>query len=169
MDLSEDLRMTNKPSGCLGLILKLIGASPKDGDQKKEIFPYEAVNLMTKTERHFFDTLWKTASAQFHIFTKMKLIEIIRVIPKSENYMSFKGKIQQSHVDFVLCDKDTLRTVVIIELDDKSHESEKARKRDEFKNKALEAANIPLVRIEASRSYEPAMVIKKISDAINAE
>ena len=41
------------------------------------------------------------------------------------------------HLDFVLADPESLAVVLVIELDDKSHWSAEARKRDLFKDSPL--------------------------------
>ena len=50
-------------------------------------------------------------------------------------------------LDFVLCD-NTSNPICAIELDDKSHLRESAKTRDMKKDKALNAAGIPIVRIK---------------------
>lgn len=73
------------------------------------------------------------------------------------------NRIDRKHVDFVLCDRQTLAVVAIIELDDSSHKRSRAKRGDETKNKALAAAGIPMVRIAAKRGYTPADVREQIS------
>ena len=58
------------------------------------------------------------------------------------------------HVDFVLADVGTLEAVLVIELDDKSHSGTNARKRDQFKDAALAAARVPILRVRAAEKYE---------------
>jgi hypothetical protein len=41
-----------------------------------------------------------------------------------------------------------------IELDDKSHDSEKARKNDEFKDSLYKRLNFPLRRVKAAQYYK---------------
>jgi Protein of unknown function (DUF2726) len=50
--------------------------------------------------------------------------------------------------DFVVCRPD-YSVVAVIELDDRSHRSEKAQERDQRKTRAIEAAGLRLVRIPA--------------------
>ena len=60
--------------------------------------------------------------------------------------MKYFHKIAQKHVDFVICDQN-LYVLFAIELDDSSHETKDAKKRDRLKDKAFAAAGIPLKRI----------------------
>jgi very-short-patch-repair endonuclease len=66
-------------------------------------------------------------------------------------------------VDFAICDFRTLQVIGIIELDDSSHKSAARKRRDEFKDKALAAAGVPIVRIPAQRGYSPAEVREQVS------
>ena len=56
-------------------------------------------------------------------------------------------------MDFVICNREDSSIVACIELDDSSHNSKSARKRDGEKNRALTDANIALFRVKTSRDY----------------
>ena len=63
------------------------------------------------------------------------------------------NKISQKHLDFVLLDPQTLIPVMAVELDDSSHKSSAAKKRDDVKDKALRDAGLKLVRIPSKHAY----------------
>lgn len=89
-----------------------------------------------------------TDSLNLTIFTKVRLADIITIkkgVSKSEWQSAF-NRIQSKHFDFVIVQSQTLDVVCVIELDDKSHDREKAVKNDTFKNKTLETVKIPLIR-----------------------
>ena len=67
-------------------------------------------------------------------------------VTDQKQYMKYFHKIAQKHVDFVICDKD-LYVLFAIELDDSTHETKDAKKRDQLKDKAFAAAGIRLKRI----------------------
>ena len=87
------------------------------------------------------------------------MIEVTPGVARSE-YLSAKNRVGAKHVDFVLCTKDELRVVAALELDDTSHATERARTRDDFVDKALAAAGIPVYRFAAKRSY-PMLEIRR--------
>ena len=68
--------------------------------------------------------------------------------------MKYFRQIAQKHIDFVICDRE-LRVLFAVELDDSSHDTEEAKIRDLFKDRAFKAARIPLRRI---RDYDEASV-----------
>ncbi|MEM1098698.1 MAG: DUF2726 domain-containing protein [Planctomycetota bacterium] len=45
--------------------------------------------------------------------------------------------------------------MLVIELDDASHDRESAQARDAVKDRALDAAGLPPLRVPARRSYDP--------------
>ena len=51
-----------------------------------------------------------------------------------------------------------------IELDDKTHRGKERQERDQFLDKSLEAANVPLLRIKAKDAYS----IKEISGSLDS-
>jgi Protein of unknown function (DUF2726) len=60
--------------------------------------------------------------------------------------------INQKSVDFVICDKE-FRTVVAIELDDKTHERPDRIERDEIVEGLFKEAGIRLVRIRSQSPF----------------
>ncbi|AHF07016.1 topoisomerase [Desulfitobacterium metallireducens DSM 15288] len=70
-----------------------------------------------------------------------------------KDYMKYFGKIAQKHVDFLLCDPDSMEPLCGIELDDISHTNKKAYKRDIFVEKVYNDANLELIRISSKSGY----------------
>jgi hypothetical protein len=71
----------------------------------------------------------------------------------SSNFRTYTNKIDRKHVDFLLCDPKTVRPILGIELDDKSHQRSDRRERDEFVENVFKAARLPLARIPVKQSY----------------
>jgi predicted RNA-binding Zn-ribbon protein involved in translation (DUF1610 family) len=76
---------------------------------------------------------------------------------------SYTNKIDRKHVDFLLCDPKTLKPILGIELDDKSHQRADRQERDDFVNHVFEAANLPLVHVSVQRGYSQSELKSKIS------
>jgi very-short-patch-repair endonuclease len=79
------------------------------------------------------------------------------------------GKILAKHVDFVLCDPESLAPLLAIELDDASHDRPERKERDEFVDHAFESAGLPLLRIRNGSSYDPAALRQLIDDSLGGE
>lgn len=133
----------------LGLLVVVVS-------KKTSEHPYDPIDLLlTPPERKFFIVLHKAVAPELHVFAKVRLADIIqtkRGLPKNIWRRAF-NRICNKHVDFVACHPETFKVLVVIELDDSSHDSAKARKTDNFKDAALAAASIPILRVPTQRAY----------------
>lgn len=109
--------------------------------------PYIRKKILTNTELQFYKILSQHCYPNnIIICPKVRLEDIIEVNVK-ENNMKYRGYIKSRHVDFVLCNSD-MNVLCAIELDDNSHNTDKAKRIDELKNNIFNAANLPLFRIK---------------------
>lgn len=113
-------------------------------------YPYEAKPLLTKREYHFYLMLRRETDARgLLILPKVGVKDLLQVTSEKQ-YMKYFRMIAQKHVDFVICDQ-SLHVLFALELDDSSHDTDNAKKRDHFKDMAFKAARLPLKRI---RDYD---------------
>ena len=116
-------------------------------------YPYKQKYLLTKTEYKFYKILKeKCDSKNILIFPKVRLEDFIDITSK-QNKQKYRNYIKSRHIDFLLCNKN-LNIIAAIELDDNSHNTQKAIKIDEFKNKLFQKIGIPLNRIKVASDYE---------------
>jgi len=114
--------------------------------RKKNYYPYAARHLLTKREYRFYLLLREVADEYHYIICPKVGVKDLLSVTVQKQYMKYFHKIAQKHVDFVICDKD-LYVLFAIELDDSTHETKDAKKRDHLKDKAFAAAGIRLKRI----------------------
>ena len=86
------------------------------------------------------------------ICPKVSLADIFFVIRPNDN-MGAHNRINRKHVDFLLCHPKTMKPQFAIELDDNSHQRSDREERDDFVNSVFKAANLPLLHILASNTY----------------
>jgi len=130
-------------------------------------------SLLTRGEAPFYAALREAVGARFAIMTKVRLEDVL-VVPQMERgdenarskRWSARNYVKSRHLDFLLCDPATLRPLLAIELDDASHQSEKARLGDDVKNKALQSAGLPLLRVRASGRYSVEEVRGRVGEAM---
>lgn len=148
--------------GCLGRLLQLLsgggGGGGASGDGADKPWPYRRREyLLSRAEFSFFRVLQGVAGemsgGEWVVCPKVNLNDLLLLEKGTENRMSWLNKINRKHADFVLCDVQTMRPVMVVELDDASHGSAKARERDAAKDRALAAAGLPIVRVRAQRGY----------------
>ena len=122
-------------------------------------------DFMTSAEASFFHVLQRVSSNWAMIFPKVRLVDLVYA-PKQEQQFVAWQKINRKHVDFVLCDPDTLRPILAIELDDRSHRRPDRIERDAFVDRIFNDAKLPLIRFPARRAYDPRMIADAIAQAV---
>jgi very-short-patch-repair endonuclease len=73
------------------------------------------------------------------------------------------------HFDFIVCEPTDCSVKLAVELDDSSHGSSKAQKRDSFLNGACQSAGVPLLRIKAAKSYTVADLKRQLEESISPQ
>lgn len=151
--------------------LAILKARLGDDDSRPVTYPYERRSgLFTAAEAHFLLAL-RQASPGMDVFGKVRLEDVIAVergLSQSERQAA-RNRISQRHLDFVLTDPRSTRVLLAVELDDASHASPRARKADAFKDGALRAAGVPLLRVRASGSYDVEELAQRVRTAITPE
>ncbi len=134
-------------------VLKAILASKKAGARA---FPYQAIShLFTPAERSFSGVLDQAIDPEYRVFGKVRAADVMGVtkgMTRSEWQQAF-NRIQSKHFDFVICRASDSSILLLIELDDKSHKKDRRMDRDNFLERATEAAGVPLLRIPCQRNY----------------
>lgn len=159
--------------GCLGRLLQLLaggGAAGKKAGSVDGPWPYRRRKyLLSRAEFSFFRVLQSVAAENdWVVCPKVNLNDLLYLAKGTENRMAWLNKINRKHADFVLCDAQTMQPVMVVELDDKSHQSASAQKRDADKDRALAAAGLPIVRIPAAKGYELATLRGQLAAGLSA-
>jgi|688.fasta_scaffold351224_1 very-short-patch-repair endonuclease len=125
--------------------------------------------IVTKAELRFYRALQKAVANDLEIFAMVRIADILTVPMQAAQRRKWLGKILAKHVDFVLCDPESLAPLLAIELDDASHDRPERKERDEFVDHAFESAGLPLLRIRNGSSYDPAALRQLIDDSLGGE
>lgn len=135
-------------------VLKLKGL--QQSGAASESPPYELQEtLFTPAERSFYGVLVQAVGDRAVIFGKVRVADVLT--PKKgldrKAWQSAFNRISAKHFDYVVCKPDTLAVMSVIELDDSSHARKKRVERDQFIERACEAAGVTLHRFRAASSY----------------
>jgi hypothetical protein len=123
---------------------------------KRRGLPYRRRDhLLTAAECSFHRILIQAVGGRYHIAWKVRMADILWVPGGTSDRQRHLNRIFAKHLDFVLCHPETSAPILAIELDDSSHREGKHRERDSFVNAALDAADLPLLRVPVRRSYSP--------------
>jgi hypothetical protein len=146
----------------VGVLLTAFLKSNDDEASEKKLREYPYVlneKFMSPAEVSFFHVLQQVTNNRLYINSKVRLGDVFWVKPRDKRqFRAYRNKIDRKHVDFLLCDPATLRPIVAIELDDKSHQRQDRQERDAFVDKVFNAAGVPLLHVPAKRGYVMAEV-----------
>jgi hypothetical protein len=128
--------------------------SPK-AEQAQQEFPYALRDdFLSPAEQSFYQVLKSVVDGRLVICPKVALADLFfaKTGDARQNRVAL-NRIDRKHVDFLLCEPKTMRPVVGIELDDKSHDRPERRERDTFVAGVFEAAKLGLIRVPAKQGY----------------
>ena len=126
----------------------------KEDYEKKEY-------LLTPTELKFYKLLKTiTDELNYTLFTQIALYEIVNC----KNFKNF-NKIKSKSIDFVITEKNC-KIKLCIELDDKTHNTNKRIERDTFINDMFKEIDIKLLRIPVQNFYNLEELKQKIQESI---
>ena len=124
--------------------------------------------LFTAAERSFLHVLDQAISDKYRVFGKVRVADIIaptKGMDRKDWQIAF-NKISSKHFDYVLCSKDKLDVIAVIELDDKSHETKKVKDRDSLLQNACSSANLILIRFQAKSGYQVTSIREQVHVAL---
>jgi len=149
----------------LAIIVLIAYALVRLLQRKKSADPYQLKPFLSAYEYQFYKELEPIAEKHnYVIMSKVRLADLVEVkkgFTQSERQSHF-NKIQSKHVDFVFCDKQTIKPTAIIEVDDKSHNRPDRIKRDQFIDNLFKAVNLPILHLKNIQNLE-----NQIIQAIN--
>ena len=108
-------------------------------------------HFLSTPERALLRALQKMVGERYLICPKVALNEIFYIVRPNEN-VHFFNKFFRKHVDFLLCDPETLKPSIGIELVKRASRTE-AREADQFMGELFLSARLPLVHVQASEHY----------------
>ena len=139
---------------------------------KSEKFSYlKNTSLLSEAEKNFYFVLAGVIEKEYLLFSKVRIFDILSIPKGLENgrYYQHKIKIQSKHVDFLLCDTQTIEPLLVIELDDSSHSRSDRISRDNFVDGIFEEAKLPILHIRASSSYNENELLQKIQSHLKTD
>ncbi len=149
------------------IIVFVILKAKAQGGTGAEVWPFHAKKPLSQPEQILYFRLVQ-ALPDYITLAQVQLSRMLGV-KKGNNYQAWSNRINRMSADFVVCNKD-FSIVAVIELDDATHQRKDRRVADARKDKALESANIQIVRWQAKaipdvatiqRAFMPDITIKQ--------
>jgi very-short-patch-repair endonuclease len=134
-------------------------------EKKADVYHYSRKEaIMTETETVFYRRLMSVAGERYLIFPQIHLSALLSNQTGGRYHRAAFQRINGMSVDYVLCDKESLKAVYAIELDDRTHDTPKRQARDAKVERMLSDAGLPLVRFKNSRVSDDE-IIHALTDA----
>ncbi len=157
------------PIAVVLVLLAVVAAWLKSPRAAAAEFPYtKNRGLFSPAERSFFGVLAQAVGDEYHVFGKVRVADVVSVRPlrnRSAWQRAF-NRISAKHFDFVLCDKDDLSVIAVVELDDRSHQQGKRQARDSFLAELCETISLPLIRVPAKDAYTVGEIRRLVDSAL---
>jgi len=108
-------------------------------------------HFLSTPERALLQALQKIAGTHYLICPKVALNDIFYIVRPNEN-VHFFNKFFRKHVDFLLCDPETLKPAIGVELVKPISRTE-TRESDQFMEELFLSARLPLVHVQPGDHY----------------
>lgn len=139
----------------------------EDNNEKVNIpdLPYRRKDyFFTISEKTFFNLLRSITGNNYLIFSKVRIADLIYFSGnENSDFYHYFNKIKAKHVDFLICDNESMQPLFIIELDDVSHLREDRQERDRFVDQAFKSAGIPILHIKSAACYNQNEIAEYLS------
>lgn len=129
-----------------GTLISLNGQRRKSGR-----VTYLGKAVLSPWEQRVIQTLMAQLPEGLHLCPQVRLADIVKV--QSPDRSAWRGafnRIACKSVDFVVMDLSNGNPILVIELDDRTHDRTDRKERDALVNEVLDVACIPLVRFMPS-------------------
>jgi hypothetical protein len=131
---------------------------------KTNEWPYlKKLHLLTQAEKELYFILSEMLGNDYLIFSQVSMSALL-YLPKmnNSNYYHYWNKIKSKYADFVICDKENIKPLLVIELDDSSHFRLDRIARDIMIDKIFENATLPILHIKFSSNYNKEDLLNQI-------
>lgn len=127
------------------------GAETEKAIPITENLPYKKKYLLTKNEWAFYKSLKPIADELgYSILAKIRVADLVEVTAKDRSeWQRYFNKVNKKHIDFVLAKPENLQIVLLIELDDNTH-NETQQQRDEFIDSLYKQTGYNLLRVRGT-------------------
>ena len=125
----------------------------KDQTADTQRLPYRLKEpFLTTTELALFRVLDQMVEGRYLICPKVALNDLFYIVRPNEN-VHFFNKFFRKHVDFLLCDPQTMTPAFGVELLRQISKNE-ARELDKFMDELFTDAGLPLVHVPSNETYD---------------
>jgi hypothetical protein len=123
--------------------------------------------LLTDAELRFFHVLRDCVPSTQIVLCKVRVADFVTPAISGPKRQTAFNRISAKHADFLLCDAESMSPLLVIELDDKSHERGERRDRDAFMDSVYASVQLPILHVKVQAKYSAADLRARISAALS--
>lgn len=102
-------------------------ARRRGADSPSAALPYRKKDyLLSRAGRSFYEVLSRAVADDYHVFPKIRSVDLLYLPKGTTGRRVHLNQVVRKHVDFVLCDHTAVAPILVVELDDASHERKRA-------------------------------------------
>lgn len=132
--------------------------------KKADSNKYTKKTLMTKNELYFYEILQKNYNDKYIVMPQVNLASIIT---KNKDFPAQYQNELFRNIDFGLFDKNTMECLLLIEINDNTHNRVDRRQRDDKVKSICEMAGIKLITFYTRHYNYEGYILKCVDNAIN--
>lgn len=129
-------------------------------EKKTEETIYKLKPIMSEYERKFYNIL-KDLEEEYIIVPQLNLASVITKINNNKYYSELFR-----NIDFAIFSKDYNTLLLLIEINDKTHNTKKRKDRDLKVKKICNDINVPIINFYSTYPNEKEYVLKRIKNII---
>ena len=134
---------------------------PKKTDRRK--FPLKKVDgVLSDFERGIYRTLQHEVGANFFLFPKVPLAQIVTLSRKSKREEFYHNLLKTRHVDMLVCDRAKFAPFMAIQIIANAEQNDD----EELTAHLVKSAEIPCVQLPLKKSFDPADLMTRVRSAI---
>lgn len=152
---------------CLIVYLIVKKFKPKNNSKSKNQSSqakYQSKQLMSEYEKYFYEILSKNFAQDYIIMPQVNLASIIEKIkdfPKQYQNELYRN------IDFGVFDKNSMKPLLLIEINDKTHNQPDRIKRDLKVKEICNQANIKLITFYTKYDNKPNYIVSRIKKELD--
>lgn len=150
----------------VGLLMAMKLVQRRSGDGAD----YESrVLLLTPAEKSFLGALEQALDSRYRVFGKVRLGDLAKPAKglAAGRRTTAQNRLDQQHVDFVICTANELALIGVLALDDQTQGHEDRAGSDGFVDQVLALAGIPVLRFEARSEYAVQDVRARLAEMLS--
>lgn len=123
----------------------------KDGESDLSVYEKKPYLFDTNSEFSLYKVLLELFGEKYFIFPQINYSHLIQ--PRKTNWeeeRKYRSRIDRKSADFVMCYKEKIVPVLIIELDGSAHNIKSKQARDEFIDEITKIVDLPILHIKTS-------------------